>query len=218
MFKKHRFVRDAAARGTRAVCITNVRVAAVGTSVQVRDIPENEYLYGFTATELKDAPESIRRVLQARNGSEREILHWRIQKCIEHFGKSPSDTGNTSVQSEWRGVCVYADVCWPECAARWRDVDHVTGALSSHPPPPHSCATVAVDTVKIDNMIEHMKNHGKDKSAIRVMQRLVYHRRSMMRYLKRTDIEEYVRVLKELGLPDAVEAPPKFRIKKLMKK
>lgn len=62
----------------------------------------------------------------------------------------------------------------------------------------------AVDTVKIRAMLDHVQAHHKDQTAKRKLTKLINHRKSIMKYLKRTDLDLYTRLLAEMDLPDMV--------------
>eukprot|EP00981_Chlorochromonas_danica_P010551 scaffold3275_cov183-Ochromonas_danica.AAC.10 len=51
-----------------------------------------------------------------------------------------------------------------------------------------------ITTEKILNMTRHFLHHRKDKGSLRGFQRLLSHRKSMLNYLKRSDVESYKRV------------------------
>ena len=55
-------------------------------------------------------------------------------------------------------------------------------------------------TEKVMNLARHHSMHKKDKLSNRGFQILIARRRKMMQYLKRTDIKEFDRVVKLLGL------------------
>ena len=59
---------------------------------------------------------------------------------------------------------------------------------------------IALFTYRIKHLTEHLKQHPKDKSTQRGLQKLVGKRRSMLDYLKKKDIERYRAMLKELNL------------------
>ena len=59
---------------------------------------------------------------------------------------------------------------------------------------------VALFTYRIKHLTEHLRQNPKDKSTRIGLQRLVGKRRSMLDYLKRSDIERYRAIIKELGL------------------
>lgn len=61
-------------------------------------------------------------------------------------------------------------------------------------------AQVALFTYRIKHLTEHLKNNKKDKSTQMGLQRLVGKRRKMLDYLKRSDIERYRAIIKELGI------------------
>lgn len=59
---------------------------------------------------------------------------------------------------------------------------------------------IALATERIKGLTEHMKVHKKDFHSRRGLLRLVSLRRSLLAYLKRTDVERYLAIVKALGL------------------
>lgn len=59
---------------------------------------------------------------------------------------------------------------------------------------------IALLTEKILQLTEHCKIHPKDASSRRGLIKMVGHRRSLLKYYKRTDIEAYRELIKELKL------------------
>ena len=59
---------------------------------------------------------------------------------------------------------------------------------------------VALLSKRIDDLTEHFKTHKKDNHSRRGLLKMVSQRRSLLDYLKRTDIERYHEVVKRLGL------------------
>ena len=59
---------------------------------------------------------------------------------------------------------------------------------------------VAILTERITNLTEHFKTHAKDNHSRRGLLKMVSQRRSLLDYLKRTDIERYHEVVSRLGL------------------
>ena len=59
---------------------------------------------------------------------------------------------------------------------------------------------IALFTYRIKSLTEHLKKNKKDKSTQIGLQRLVGKRRKMLDYLKRSDIERYRAIIKELGI------------------
>ncbi|KZT44291.1 mitochondrial ribosomal protein S15 [Sistotremastrum suecicum HHB10207 ss-3] len=65
---------------------------------------------------------------------------------------------------------------------------------------------VALFTMKIRNLWQHLSSARKDKGNLRHLQRLVHRRAKMLKYLKRVDYERWRTCLDRLGLePEAVE-------------
>lgn len=59
---------------------------------------------------------------------------------------------------------------------------------------------IAMFSYRISHLTEHLKNNRKDFNTQRSLQLLVGKRRSLLDYLKKTDIERYRAIVKELGL------------------
>lgn len=61
-------------------------------------------------------------------------------------------------------------------------------------------AQIALFTLRISHLTEHLKKNRKDYGTQRALQLLVGKRRSFLDYLKKIDIERYRAIVKELGL------------------
>ena len=59
---------------------------------------------------------------------------------------------------------------------------------------------VALLSKRINELTEHFKIHKKDNHSRRGLLKMVSQRRSLLDYLKRTDIERYHEVVSRLGL------------------
>ena len=59
---------------------------------------------------------------------------------------------------------------------------------------------IALLSKRINELTEHFKTHKKDNHSRRGLLKMVSQRRSMLDYLKRTDIERYHEVVNRLGL------------------
>ena len=59
---------------------------------------------------------------------------------------------------------------------------------------------VALLTRRIEHLTEHLKINRKDHSSRRGLLKMVSQRRSLLDYLKRTDIERYHEIVTRLGL------------------
>ena len=59
---------------------------------------------------------------------------------------------------------------------------------------------IALFTMRIKHLTEHVKKNGKDKVTNRALVNLVGKRKRMLEYLKKQDIERYRALIKELGL------------------
>ena len=59
---------------------------------------------------------------------------------------------------------------------------------------------VAVLTKRINELTEHLKVHKKDHHSRRGLLKMVGHRRNLLNYLAKKDIERYRAVVAKLGL------------------
>ncbi len=59
---------------------------------------------------------------------------------------------------------------------------------------------VAVLTERINYLTEHFRAHRKDHHGRRGLLKMVGQRRRLLDYLKRTNVEEYRRIVADLGL------------------
>lgn len=59
---------------------------------------------------------------------------------------------------------------------------------------------VALLTARINQLTEHFKTHKKDNHSRRGLLKMVSQRRSLLDYLKRSDIEQYHGLIGRLGL------------------
>ena len=59
---------------------------------------------------------------------------------------------------------------------------------------------IAILTYRIVTLTEHLKANKKDKHSRRGLDKMVGHRRSLLRYLQENDIERYRAIIAKLGL------------------
>ena len=59
---------------------------------------------------------------------------------------------------------------------------------------------IAVLTERINNLTEHLKNNKKDHHSRRGLLKMVGHRRNLLNYLAKKDIERYRAIVAKLGL------------------
>ncbi|WP_337543426.1 30S ribosomal protein S15 [Mitsuokella jalaludinii] len=64
---------------------------------------------------------------------------------------------------------------------------------------------IAVLSARIDYLTEHLKQHTKDHHSRRGLLKMVGHRRRLLSYLYKTDIERYRSIIAKLGLRSTVE-------------
>ena len=59
---------------------------------------------------------------------------------------------------------------------------------------------IAVLTVRINNLTEHMRTHEKDYASRRGLLAMVSRRRSLLDYLRRVNAQGYVDIIGKLGI------------------
>ena len=59
---------------------------------------------------------------------------------------------------------------------------------------------VAVLTKRINELTEHLKVHKKDHHSRRGLLKMVGHRRNLLNYLQKKDIERYRAIIAKLGI------------------
>ena len=59
---------------------------------------------------------------------------------------------------------------------------------------------IAVLTTRINELNAHLKEHKKDHHSRRGLMKMVGHRRNLLTYLQKKDIERYRAIVKKLGL------------------
>ena len=59
---------------------------------------------------------------------------------------------------------------------------------------------IAILTKRINDLTEHLKTHKKDHHSRRGLLKMVGHRRRLLNYLAKKDIERYRAVVAKLGL------------------
>ena len=64
---------------------------------------------------------------------------------------------------------------------------------------------IAVLSARIDYLTEHLKQHKKDHHSRRGLLKMVGHRRRLLSYLYKTDIERYRSIIAKLGLRSTVQ-------------
>jgi small subunit ribosomal protein S15 len=59
---------------------------------------------------------------------------------------------------------------------------------------------IALLTARITELTEHLRTFKKDHSSRRGLLKLVGHRRNLLKYLKKTDLDRYRAILQRLNL------------------
>lgn len=61
-------------------------------------------------------------------------------------------------------------------------------------------AQIAIFTERINDLTNHLKDHGQDHASRRGLLKLVGKRRRLLNYLKKKDIEKYRELISDLGI------------------
>ena len=64
---------------------------------------------------------------------------------------------------------------------------------------------VAVLTKRINELTEHLKVHKKDHHSRRGLLKMVGHRRNLLAYIYKTDVNEYRQLIAKLGIRNTLE-------------
>ena len=59
---------------------------------------------------------------------------------------------------------------------------------------------IAILTARIQELTEHLKNHPKDHHSRRGLLKMVGHRRNLLNYLKKKDVNRYRATIEKLGI------------------
>ena len=59
---------------------------------------------------------------------------------------------------------------------------------------------IAILSARIANLTEHLKANKKDFHSRRGLQKMIGHRRNLLNYLQKVDIERYRAIVNKLGL------------------
>ena len=59
---------------------------------------------------------------------------------------------------------------------------------------------IAILTKRINDLTEHLKSHKNDHHSRRGLNKMVGHRRNLLSYLKKKDINRYRAIVEKLGL------------------
>ena len=59
---------------------------------------------------------------------------------------------------------------------------------------------IAILTQRINDLTDHLKTHKKDHHSRRGLLKMVGHRRNLLNYLKKKDVERYRACIEKLGI------------------
>ena len=59
---------------------------------------------------------------------------------------------------------------------------------------------IAILTKRINDLTEHLKSHQKDHHSRRGLLKMVGHRRNLLNYLKKKDVERYRACIEKMGI------------------
>ena len=64
---------------------------------------------------------------------------------------------------------------------------------------------IAVLTKRINDLTEHLKTHKKDHHSRRGLLKMVGHRRNLLAYIYKNDVNEYRELIAKLGIRNTLE-------------
>ncbi|PWY92087.1 hypothetical protein BO70DRAFT_305249 [Aspergillus heteromorphus CBS 117.55] len=146
--------------------------------------------------EHENAEEAIRRIAGIGNGNAKDHMRLHTQSCIETFGRHNTDRvlglAKEDVSNELGETRVHAEQVEQQIARAGPD----TGSPE---------VQIAILTLKILRLTEHLLTARQDKHNKRNLRVLVHRRQKMLRYLRRKDRggERWKNVMESLGLSDA---------------
>src|SRR4030095_6207795 len=115
----------------------------------------------------------------------------RVLDCLVlKLWRLPSSTGTAAEEDHLKQVAL-AKETKETIVKDFRKHDTDTGSPE---------VQVALLSKRINDLTEHFKTHKKDNHSRRGLLKMVSQRRSLLDYLKRTDIERYHEVVNRLGL------------------
>ena len=148
----------------------------------------------------------LAKVVDLRNANAAGIAFENRRRVIEAFSEpgKPNDSGRTEVQgalfSWFMSVCTPSSVPLILIFIFYFRVSLSCVFFFFSPP------LVALLTLQVRNVWNHLRGFKRDVASRRSLRRLVHQRAKLLKYLKRTDRDRYERVLGRLGLePGAVE-------------
>ena len=176
----------------REMAMPNWQRLGGGANVKSTKVDEMAAYHGAELAAGVAQANALAKVVDMRNANAAGIAFENRRRVIEAFSEpgKPNDTGRTEVQ----GTCVvFCSLYNPS------DFDYLRALAPV-------CLLVALLTLQIRNVWNHLRAFKRDFSNRRSLRRLVHQRAKLLKYLKRTDRDRYERVLERLGLePGAVE-------------
>ncbi|PYH97364.1 putative ribosomal protein S15 [Aspergillus ellipticus CBS 707.79] len=171
------------------------------------------------AQEHKNAMEAIRRIVSVGNGNTKDHMRLHTQSCIEKFGRHNTDKRMhigrsfrsltaTGVPKDAVGAEGSVDISDPRDLKMLEESeqDRLRGYVKRAGKDTGSPEVqIAIFTIHILNLIQHLKKARQDKHNKRNLLVLVHKRQKMLRYLRKKDRggPRFENVMKELGLSDA---------------
>ncbi|OXV09333.1 hypothetical protein Egran_02905 [Elaphomyces granulatus] len=140
--------------------------------------------------EQENTREALQRIVQLANGNTQDRTRVGIQRCIETFGRHHTDTFLPSK---------------PAAVIHESAPIHLPKTPRAGPDTGSSEVQVAILTMKILNLTQHLKTTNKDKHNQRNLQILVHKRQKLLRFLREQERggPRWQHLMEKLGLSDA---------------
>jgi len=124
-------------------------------------------------------------------------------------GATPVAAATLGVDRSLGRTRSFPAACW-DCGVVYREVSvtltkeaklEIVGKHGRHGADTGSAEVqIALLTTRINQLTEHLRTHRKDHHSRRGLLKLVGRRRRLLDYLRRTNVEGYRALIKELGL------------------
>ncbi|CAL5222270.1 g4609 [Coccomyxa viridis] len=122
----------------------------------------------------------------------------RVKDPVSHAGAVAGDDPKVYLVDKFLGSEVMSS-----SEARQQRINEVVSTYQRYPGDTGSTEVqVAILTVRILAMAEHMKVHRKDFSSRLGLEGMLAQRRKLLQYLRRADFDAYAKMLSALGLKD----------------
>ena len=148
---------------------------------------EDTLRFGFDGLVISDR---VRKLLDLKNGSQREVVTSQKLRGMELFQLREGDTVSSNCIHDFM-------MCWLFILMLYVHLTFISAILDKQG---SSAVQVVALTTRIQQLQTHMGRHKKDNSSKRGLDALYVRRRKVLDYMERKDFESYRKVVKSLGL------------------